>query len=463
MTKTPVDKETWYTLRDDRTRRLAGIQGFEKYRIGVIVDERVHQSYSLQVMIILSLNMAARWCRNITVQIPDNITSLIPGHQKQDFVEYVKHEMSQIDPYGNFNFDSIDTSKVDSMLSIGGSFNAPKNSVWIDSNGWIAGIGVDSFSKLEEPEYMNPIGPAFGASLGDAELFRRAIGMKSTLSNEQWYSMYDFIASPNPSNLMNPDNYTGISCGRILQIGCGAVGSSLDYLLSLTAHDGEIILMDFDRVDISNCNRSLAFNASDAFQSRPKIDVCKQTLKSNNVKVVGVNGSFKDYVSEGSFLDEPPDVVLCLANEQNVWSDLQNNYPPLVLHSTTTPNWGINFGRHIPKKEWCIMCRFSQEVDNYFTPICGEVEIDRTQNETPTLGVLPFLSPTAAVFTLGELGKLSALGIVTKNFIQFSLKTSGSSIIAMQRNPDPLCICKEQAIGDYPSDVNCSKFWNMSQ
>ena len=461
MTEIPVDKDTWYKLRDDRTGRVDDVQGFEKYRIGVLVDDKVRQSYSVQVITLLSLNMAARWCRNITIQIPEKIVSVIPGHQKQDYVDYLKHEMAHIDPFGNFIFGSIDVSAVDGILYIGCSCDTSYNSLWIDGNGWLAGIGTASSSQTtDEPEYMNPIGPAFSACLGAAALFRKAIGMELTLSNKKWYSMYDFKTSPNPSELLNPDNYSGVSCGRILQVGCGAVGSSLDYLLSLTTHEGEILLMDFDKVDISNCNRSLAFNSSDAFQSRSKVDVCCKTLKSNNAKVIGVHGSFKEYVSKGSFLDVPPDVVLCLANEQNVWSDIQNNYPPIVLHSTTTPNWGINFGRHIPKKEWCIMCRFSKEIDNSFTPVCGEVEIDRTQSETPTLGVLPFLSPTAAVFTLAEFGKISSSGIVNKNFVQFSMKVGNSSILSMQRASVPSCICDEQEIDDYPVEITSSKYWN---
>ena len=144
-------------------------------------------------------------------------------------------------------------------------------------------------------------------------------------------------------------------------------------------------------------------------------------------------------------------------------SDIQNNYPPIVLHSTTTPNWGINFGRHIPKKEWCVMCRFSGEIDNSFTPVCGEVELEKSQSETQTLGVLPFLSPTSAVFMLAELGKLGISEIVNQNFVQFSTKTGNSSIIAYQRKPDPKCICKEQLIDHYPSQITVSKYWLLGE
>ena len=77
MTLFPMDRDEWYKLRDDRTKRIDGVQGFEDYKIGVYVHDRIHQSYSLQVMTLLTLNMAARWCRNITIQIPDQVESRI--------------------------------------------------------------------------------------------------------------------------------------------------------------------------------------------------------------------------------------------------------------------------------------------------------------------------------------------------------------------------------------------------
>jgi len=107
------------------------------------------------------------------------------------------------------------------------------------------------------------------------------------------------------------------------------------------------------------------------------------------------------------------------------------------------------------------MCRFSKEIDNSFTPICGDVELDNTQMDTPILGVLPFLSPTAAVFLLAELGKLALSYPVNNNFVQFSMKQIDSSFISQQRNPDTNCICKDQAIEDYPREITESRFWGL--
>jgi len=454
-----MDKETWYKLRDDRTKRIDDAVGFEDIKLGFVVDDRIHKSYSTQVMTLLSLNMAARWCQNITIQIPKNVTSAIPRDRKQDFIEILQKEITKIDPFGDFRFQPVDSSDVDCILSIG-CLTESINEIWIDANGWLGGIGTCSLDKPStQIEYMNPIGPAFSACLGNAELFRRAIGFDPATISEYWYSLYDLKSSTDKTTLSNPHNYSGLSCGHILQVGCGAVGSSLNYLQSLTTFEHEITLVDYDTVEISNLNRSLAFNANDAIQHKSKVDKCACTLSDINSKISRFQTSFKDYISTGKYIDQTPDIVLCLANEQNIWSDIQNNYPPIVLHATTTPNWGINFGRHIPKKEWCIMCRFSNEIDNSFTPVCSEVEIKK--EETPVLGVLPFLSPTAAVLVLAELGKMSTQDFpVNNNFIQYTMKTTDSQFISYQRSADKSCICQDQDINDYPEEIKTTKYWS---
>ena len=85
------------------------------------------QSYSLQIMTLLSVNILARWCRDITVQIPDHVVSIIPRYLNQDLSEILRLEYSQIDPYGQISIDSVDPAIVDDVLSIGCS-NGAKSS-----------------------------------------------------------------------------------------------------------------------------------------------------------------------------------------------------------------------------------------------------------------------------------------------------------------------------------------------
>ena len=130
----------------------------------------------------------------------------------------------------------------------------------------------------------------------------------------------------------------------------------------------------------------------------------------------------------------------------------------------TTPNWAINFGRHIPKKEWCIMCRFGKEIEYEFTPNCGEGEFKpETTAGKPIQGVLPFSSPSAAVLILAEMAKMPSTNYpVNEDFVEFSMRKLGLDFLTLQRGPEEGCICNDQSTDLYPVEVKSSKFWRLT-
>ena len=117
-----------------------------------------------------------------------------------------------------------------------------------------------------------------------------------------------------------------------------------------------------------------------------------------------------------------------------------------MLHATTTPNWGVNFGRHIPLKEWCIVCRFGVE-QSKATPTCAESVLKQTEEKKEVLGVLPFLSPAAAAITLAVLIRLNTGSDVPgENFHQLQFKSLATlSFKQQQRSKREDCpVCSNQ-------------------
>lgn len=459
-----LDKDTWYNLRDNRTNRIEGSDGYENFSLGVVIDPNVESSFSLQIMTLMTANILARWCRNVRIQLP-NVVSILPYQKGKPLHDCLKKLMSDIDPHGKFSFGEVSKNDCSQILVIGNPPGSFPNSIWINSSGWIASVGYNTINLFLEPKSdNNPVGAAFASCLGMAEVFRQAVSSTSPDPYAVWYSLYDFTKiTSNPTTLKNPNYISDLDFGRICQIGCGAVGSSLDFLLSLTDWKTEITLIDYDSIDYPNCSSSLSFNAYDAVDKKKKIEVCKNILQSKNLTKITFDGSFSDYVSTGKYLDNPPDLILCLANERNVWSDIQHNFPPIVFHATTTQNWGINFGRHIPKKEWCIMCRFSNEIDHQFTPPCSKGVINLHDDKTKqVLGVLPFLSPASAVLILAEMAKIGLDDYpINKNFIDFSLSPpSGMSIQMIESKMN--CMCNTQILNSYPDQIKRSKFWRLT-
>lgn len=447
-------KSDWYKVRDDRTDLIEGVKdSYKEFNIGVIVDEQ-SPSYSTQVMILITLNILARWCRNIWIDIP-HFDFEVPSLKGKPSILGIKETLTSINPSLNLEFGEINEKEI--FLIIGSSKKARGNHYWVQSSGWIAGCGYGKHELTLMKEDSNIIGSAFAACLINAELFRVANELSELQEFQDWYSLYDFEHENSPSRLSNPSIPSKIDLGIIHQIGCGAIGSSFDYLLGFCDWRINLSLIDFDKIEPHNCSSSLIFSFDQSDQNIKKIDACSEYL----VKSGQQNSSY--FMAYGDFLisqNSSPDVVLCFANENAVWSNIQNNYPPIVFHATTNKNWGTNFGRHIPIKEWCIMCRFEEEVESNFIPVCAEGEIV-SKNDTieEVLGILPFLSVMSSVITLAEVAKLGYPNYpINENFIEFSSKIRSGIFMKYQLGPKPCYVCRDQDPNIYKQILKGNKF-----
>jgi hypothetical protein len=460
----PLQSQEWYDQRDDRTHRVDGTAGFEHIRLNVVVAEEIGDSYALQLATYIALNILARWCRNVSVTLPKDTSSRLPPTSGLALASVLQGMMERTDPFGEFRFVETPEARKASLLAIGPQKGTvPDDAIGMDGSGWVGGVwrGQQHRHLNVRKDDLNPIGPALASCAGVAEVFRDAIGMEAGDRTPQWFSLYEFGGAEEPTNLSNPPFPESLDIGQILQVGCGAVGSSLDALLAMTRWTGNITLIDSDRVDSTNCNRSLAFDAYDCVPPKQKVDVCARILKASGIRPSSYGKRFDDYVSAGRFLNPAPDVVLCLANEDNVWSAIQNNLPPVVLHATTTRSWGTNLGRHVPKKDWCLLCRFRKELKHVFTPRCSEGEIGIVpETGQPVEGVLPFLSPLSATILLSEIAKLPDLDQRRpENFVSFSSRNRHGRFVSVQRDPESDCLCQDQTLDLYPTQIKSSRFW----
>lgn len=463
----PLNKQEWYLKRDDRTRRVNKIEGFENFKVGIIVSDEIANDFQCQVMTWIIGNILARWCRYITLQIPENVVSELNLSKGNNFKDSIQKALLQIDPYLTLEFDRVDENKMDAVCVIGNQIGQySKKVIWIDCDGWLTGMGIYPRKKyLSRIDSENILGASFAACLGCAELFRRAIGKEPIEEQEQWYSLWEFKKSLTKSELKNAPYINKWEFGHVHQPGCGAVGSSFDYLLALTNWSGSIDLIDFDAVGYSNCNRTLPFTAYQAADEVTKVNVCLDVLKANpKIHCRKFLCDYSEYIKQGNFFKPPPDLILCLANQGTIWPDIQHNLPPIVLHATTTTNWGVNFGRHIPKKEWCILCRFSDEAKRLhrFVPECGKGTMVEENDALPILGVLPFLSPMSAVLLLTEMEKMAfSTYTVSSNFVEFSFKTSTGTFLKSTGQINEDCICRSQRIETYLEPIKKSKYWYL--
>jgi hypothetical protein len=459
-----ISEQEWYRRRDDRTSLNPGVEKYQEFSIGIIVFDDLENNFSNQAMLLIAVNIISRWCRKIRIQLKDS-NCCLPGYGAETMKTILEKTMMKADPFGDYTFGKL-TNDLDQILMVG---NAPKDfrqpHYWINSNGWLAGVGFGKERNnpiLEKSE--NIIGPAFSACLGASELFKLANGIGNQEEFETWTSLLNFETSTEIKDLQNSTWPSKLELGRILLIGCGAIGSSFSYLLNLTNWIGKLDLVDDDIIKSENCSCSLIFSYDVADKNLKKVDVCKNHLAASQIEVKTFGVDYSNYVKSGRNVDFSPDLILCLANEKNIWQTIQHNYPPLTLNGTTTASWGINFGRHIPKKEWCILCEFSKNVKTEFKPICGLGEVGTGFNDQPVLGTLPFLSPASAVLLFAEFTKIVlelSPEVEAYNFINYSLRplmAKGQFITAL-RSSDPNCICSTQRMDIHLKFAGKSKFW----
>lgn len=455
-----MKKSEWYEKRNNRINHVDGIKLDYSQKLSICIVGGIDciNSYSGQVMLLVSINIFTRWYNSLTVNLTDDASCLIPNNASTSLKDTIKGIFNSNDPFGNFNFSNETPEKFDLILCIGSPDSKIKKPYyWIDAENWISGFGYGiyrEFKKNHEADW-NPIGASFAACLGASAIFERVIKSNESVQFTKYYSLFDFKSSENLKTLSNPIISKTLDIGKICQVGCGAVGSSFNYFLSLLNVSGFIHLIDFDFIEVENLCSSLLFKANDAIEKRKKVHSCKHFLdKIEGIEVEPHESDYSEYIAESNYFENYPDLILCFANERNIWSTIQHNQPPIVYHATTTPNWGINFGRHIPFKEWCIVCRFGT-VNYEYTPVCSNVKISNESDEKEVFGVLPFLSPAGAILTLAELIKFKNYSNypVNDNFTQFMFKV-GAEFRSLQMEQKSSCpICSTQEIDDYSKNM----------
>ena len=105
-----------------------------------------------------------------------------------------------------------------------------------------------------------------------------------------------------------------VSSAHIMVVGCGALGNEVLKNLALFGV-GNLVLVDFDRVEFSNLTRSILFSSDDATKNRYKVDSAAESIKriNPNINVTCVVGDISCQVGLG-LIRKMNAVVGCLDN-----------------------------------------------------------------------------------------------------------------------------------------------------
>lgn len=460
-----MDKQ-WYDDRDKRTDSCSKVSGSYKEKAVQIIISDVVSSTRVQLLAYLSITMLARWCRHIILTLPDTPCLIKGAPSDQQLTAFLIEQVRIVDPYCQVNTAHESERSGHVRLFVGPSPAGELGEyVSINAAGWISCCALGMSSEITDAgSKLDILGAGFAASLGNSVLFRYLNGQREQPFCK-WYSLLSNEVFEEMPQQPQDNEFAILGLGRVHLVGCGAIGSSFVFLLPFLPITGQWLLVDPDSVETHNISSSLLFNYSDVVDNSKKTQRSQDYLASYGISASTFSKDYKQlaYRYDNSAL-ECPDLVLCFANENNIWATIQHQYPPVCFHATTSKSWGVHVGRHIPLKENCLMCTFQDVVATTFVPVCGEVPLLQGVKiiaESHT-AILPFLAPAAAIITLSEIVKLQ-LGIHDQqNTTIFNMSTSDGSFLSDFAPFGSCFICSGQA-AIYPSVGAFSRFWPLSR
>lgn len=281
--------------------------------------------------------------------------------------------------------------------------------VQLGCRGWHAQVGP--FARVDDSA-TSLMGAILASCLGATAAFQRM--MNSPWQLEGIFSLWDYVRR---SEKDGPRFEGPIDLGDVLQVGAGAVGCALDYWLRFIGVSGSWTIVDGDRVDVTNLNRQLLFLAKNAgFPSgEPEYKSC---VAASTLGAAAL-GSPAWYGEDPDIVQASYDLVLPLANERGVRTQLQSRAQTVLLHATTTQAWTAIAHRHIAGRDDCIVCRLPEDTEPEFVCSTSSIGTEKQMDAS-----LPFLSSLAGALLLRDLIALQTGVLIDRatNFAAVNLR-----------------------------------------
>lgn len=454
-----LSAEEFYLLRDDRTNMLITSHDYHRLIIRLVAGQLTVCTYAGQVQLLVASNMLARWCRHIEFGFPDApLVDRLRGAGYTSLHDRIAGEVAGADPFGRFVFQSSPSADAQYTLKMGKDQIHEPVDFSVDADDWHAWAARGNTLFAPSHEGENPAGPTFAACIAVADAFKVATGVpENKRVGTTGVSLFDFsiISASSASATPRPPQCQVVDLGNVQMVGVGSVGSALVYLLTMLPLKGAIRLIDHDLVEIPNLNRSPLFGIGDV--DKPKVEVAAQHL-AGIIPVELYRGRYDEFIQDYRRRMGEPDLLFPLANEYNVRSFVENNFPPIQVYGTTTPNWGINYHRHIPLQEDCSLCRFPADTDSGEF-VCSTAKVE-TESEKPVDAALPFLSVGAAALIVADLLKLQMPGYpFTPNFAHVDFAGRLEYLAVNQKTRRADCPCARRSPLIHTRYISSTRFF----
>lgn len=437
------ERDRFYEIRDRRSVEYGFATVFD-VPVAVFVGDEAAQTVVGQQLVVTLINMLARLHRNIRLSISDAPLLASAGVPGTTLMEAAVQTARLTDPY--IKVEEANSSHFKIAIGIGA--DAPAGLPWyIGCERQIAKLDV-SPQSVGEGETQFSLGAALAACFGAAVLSRQVLGVPTRPTHLSAWNLRE-----GENAVLGPALLPRLNVGNVLIIGAGGVGSCFAYWLSLFEHLGLWWVMDGDVAELNDSNRCLGILPSNCGWPNSAPD--KKAKIAANI----IGGIALDTWYDAADLDSlKPDLVLALANERGVRTQIMARGEPIVLHATTSQTWEAQLHRHIPDRDDCLVCRMPAKREKVqFT--CSTVEVGEVGSGSSD-AALPFLSATAGLMLLSGLFRLEAGELLDEQHNLWALCFSDLRRATRQG----ICSCKPGCSTPLPTVVrqriNAGRRWS---
>lgn len=377
--------EAFYRQRDRRTISYGAAEDVLSVPVALGIGTAAAGTRAGQIALLALVNMAARIHRRIRLLVPPAGLQVYPLFGGADLTDAAARAVAAIDPCNDTEFvtDLRDGSTAAS-LAIGELDGA---AVYVGCEGMLAELAHSSRGVTDAGGAV--FGAGLAACIGAAALLHLAAGHPV---RPRRLSLWNFTDGDNAEVGGAVDR--PINIGTVLQLGAGAVGSGADYWLHEIGLTGDWTVVDGDRFELHNINRSLGASARHAGWPSGEA-TAKAEVAAELIGATPYVGWYDEWLHEHD-ADPAPDLVIPLANGRVVRPAVAARGDRLVVHATTGSGWTAELHRHLLERDDCIACRIPGEQSAQSPFACAEGELPTSDGESAD-AALPFLSAAAGL------------------------------------------------------------------
>jgi hypothetical protein len=271
-----------------------------------------------------------------------------------------------------------------------------RTEVNVQVDAWTVRVGGTS---AYENKRTNCVVALAGAAVAAGELFRAVFAefLPADRRNRSSYDLQllDGLSAPMPSN---------ISLGRICLVGAGAIGQAVIYTLAHAPVQGEIVVIDPERISLSNLQRYILATDDDVGASKCKI--AARALVGSKLAFQGIEAVWGRSGVEGH-----AERVCTALDSERARIEVQSSLPKAIYNAWTQPT-DLGWSRHESfGQEPCLACLYwpQGERPSQHVLIARALKLD----EARILAYLVHNIPVDAALEPGQVPRLPGLPLPT--------------------------------------------------